>query len=288
VLAAAPAGLPARPAPRRHLEKARDSGKLTIGYAAMPALRLRDAAAKPAGYAISLCDKVADAVKAQLNLPALSVNYVPVTRDERFRAVQQGRIDLLCGAVPSLERARAGRLLDPDRLTAPARPCAPTRRRGWCRAGGPRARRLARVARLRRPGAAARAAGRGRRHAAREGMLARAEGAPHRGRVVPVKDTEAGMQLLASQGADAFFLDRALLLDAVRRAQGAGNVQVLDRVFRRDLVALAVRRDDDDFRCWWTAPEPHVPQPGNRPLYAQYFGRHAAWPWILRPRRLPD
>jgi ABC-type amino acid transport substrate-binding protein len=66
--------------------------------------------------------------------------------------------------------------------------------------------------------------------------------------VVPVKDTEAGLQLLAGRGADAFFSDRALLLDAVNHSPAPGDVVVLDRLFRRDFVALAMRRNDDAFR----------------------------------------
>jgi polar amino acid transport system substrate-binding protein len=53
--------------------------------------------------------------------------------------------------------------------------------------------------------------------------------------------------MLASRGADAFITDRALLLDAVASA-GTSDIVVLDLLFRRDIVALATRRNDDDFR----------------------------------------
>jgi ABC-type amino acid transport substrate-binding protein len=90
--------------------------------------------------------------------------------------------------------------------------------------------------------------------------------------VVPVADAEAGLQLLASRGADALFLDRALLQDAVARSK-AGNVQVLESQFRRDVVALAMRRDDDDFRLLVDRTLSRLYRSKDiAPMYAKYFG----------------
>jgi len=66
--------------------------------------------------------------------------------------------------------------------------------------------------------------------------------------VVPVTDTAAGLQALSSGSAQAFFGDRLVLLAAVAKAGPSSHVMVLDRLFRRDMVALALRRDDDAFR----------------------------------------
>jgi len=65
---------------------------------------------------------------------------------------------------------------------------------------------------------------------------------------VTVKDTAAGVQLLAERKADALFDDRTLLIDAVSRSASPSDVLVVDRLLRRDPIALAVRRNDDDFR----------------------------------------
>src|SRR5690349_11875027 len=86
------------------LDKAKEAGKITLGYASDNRPYAFDAGGKPAGYAIDLCGRVAEALKSELKLPALTVDYVAVTREEAFNAVQQGRIDLLCAAVPTLER----------------------------------------------------------------------------------------------------------------------------------------------------------------------------------------
>ena len=53
---------------------------------------------------MALCQKVADAVKAELMLPA-GGGFVPLMATDRFEAVQQGRVDLSCGTdTPTLER----------------------------------------------------------------------------------------------------------------------------------------------------------------------------------------
>jgi ABC-type amino acid transport substrate-binding protein len=49
--------------------------------------------------------------------------------------------------------------------------------------------------------------------------------------------------------ADAFFSDRAMLLDAVKQRAGTDLV-VAGRLFRRDFIAMAVRRDDGDFHLF--------------------------------------
>jgi len=66
--------------------------------------------------------------------------------------------------------------------------------------------------------------------------------------VVPVERTSVGIQMVLARQADAFFGDRALLLDAVNRNAKAAQLKVLDRVFQRDQIALATQRDDGQLR----------------------------------------
>ena len=86
------------------LERIKASGKLTLGYGAdARPFSYKDESGKAAGYAIELCSKIADVAKADLGLPALAVDFVPVARDEGVRAVAEGKVDILCEAtVPTL------------------------------------------------------------------------------------------------------------------------------------------------------------------------------------------
>ena len=81
------------------LDRVRQASKLTLGYRtdARP-FSYRDEQGNAAGYSVVLCQKIAEQIKLDLGLSTLSVQWVPVTVEDRFRAVEEGKIDLLCGA----------------------------------------------------------------------------------------------------------------------------------------------------------------------------------------------
>jgi ABC-type amino acid transport substrate-binding protein len=51
-----------------------------------------------AGYTVDVCKAVVASLKRQLNLPALKIEWVPVTTQNRFETVASGKADLECGA----------------------------------------------------------------------------------------------------------------------------------------------------------------------------------------------
>ena len=53
---------------------------------------------EPQGYSVDLCMKFIDAVKAELEMPDLEVNLVPVTSQTRIALMANGTIDLECGS----------------------------------------------------------------------------------------------------------------------------------------------------------------------------------------------
>src|SRR5882757_1043014 len=53
---------------------------------------------KPVGYAVDLCLRVAEAVRKNLQLKTLPVEYVQVTPADRIAAVAEGRADMECGS----------------------------------------------------------------------------------------------------------------------------------------------------------------------------------------------
>ncbi len=81
------------------LERVRSSGTFTIGYREDAApFAYQDALGEAAGYSVDLCRAIATNVKDALGLAQINVVYVPVTTEDRFQAVRDGRIDILCGA----------------------------------------------------------------------------------------------------------------------------------------------------------------------------------------------
>jgi len=61
---------------------------------------------KPMGYAVDLCLRVADAVRGALKMPALKVEWVPVTPANRIAAVVDGKADLECGSTTNNRERR--------------------------------------------------------------------------------------------------------------------------------------------------------------------------------------
>jgi len=53
---------------------------------------------KPQGYSIDLCMKFIDTIKAEIEMPDLEINYVPVTSQTRIALMANGTIDLECGS----------------------------------------------------------------------------------------------------------------------------------------------------------------------------------------------
>ncbi len=81
------------------LKKVRDSGSITIGHrdASIP-FSYYDDKQQPVGYAVDLCLRIVDAVKAELKMPKLDVKYQLVTSANRIPLMANGTIDLECGS----------------------------------------------------------------------------------------------------------------------------------------------------------------------------------------------
>ena len=90
------------------LKKIKDTGTITVGHreSSIPFSYLDDKQ-QPVGYAMDLCAKVVDAVKAELKMPNLKVAYQPVTSANRIPLLQNGTIDMECGSTTnSVERQK--------------------------------------------------------------------------------------------------------------------------------------------------------------------------------------
>jgi glutamate/aspartate transport system substrate-binding protein len=81
------------------LKKIKDSGSITIGHrdASVP-FSYYDDKQQPVGYAMDLCHRVVEAVKSELKMPNLKVNYQLVTSANRIPLMANGTIDLECGS----------------------------------------------------------------------------------------------------------------------------------------------------------------------------------------------
>ncbi|PIY72985.1 MAG: hypothetical protein COY86_09085 [Rhodobacterales bacterium CG_4_10_14_0_8_um_filter_70_9] len=89
------------------LERIAETGVLRVGVRAdaPPLSYLRDGA--PSGYSVALCDRLAERLAEQMARPPLIVEPVVVTTEDRFTALAEGRIDILCGAASMTLARRA-------------------------------------------------------------------------------------------------------------------------------------------------------------------------------------
>lgn len=90
------------------LKKIRDTGVIKIGHrdASIPFSYLDDKQ-QPIGYSVDICLKIADAIKANLKMPNLKVEFVPVTSQTRIPILTGGNIDVECGSTTnSVERQK--------------------------------------------------------------------------------------------------------------------------------------------------------------------------------------
>ncbi|MDP2368400.1 MAG: amino acid ABC transporter substrate-binding protein [Rhodoferax sp.] len=81
------------------LERVAGGGKLVIAHreSSIP-FSYMDANKKPVGYAMDLCQKLADAVRKKTGKANMQVEYLMVTPANRIAMVEQGKADLECGS----------------------------------------------------------------------------------------------------------------------------------------------------------------------------------------------
>jgi ABC-type amino acid transport substrate-binding protein len=185
---------------------------------------------EPAGYTVELCRAIATDLKHHLDLADLTVEYVEVTTQDRFDAVTEGRIDLLCGATTVTLARRA--IVDFS---------VPTFHTGMgvlFRADG--------------PGSFTELAGRTigmRLGTTTEDVLERAlADAGLRATFVGLDSHQDGVAALLDGSIDAYFADRAILLFLQVASDEPQQLRVSDRLFSHEPYALAMPLGDTEFR----------------------------------------
>ncbi len=81
------------------LERIKERGQINMGHreSSVPFSYIGNDG-EPQGYSIDLCMRFIDAIKAEIEMPNLKINLVPVTSQTRIALMANGTIDLECGS----------------------------------------------------------------------------------------------------------------------------------------------------------------------------------------------
>lgn len=233
------------------LERIQGSGIITLGFVEGQSPFSSASEDGASGYAIDLCLRAVDEAKAKLSMPKLEVNYRPAANVETgLHQLEEAQIDLLCGAVTDTLKRR-------ERVSF----SIPIYNGGTgvvIQKDAPRDLRRVLAGKVAHEGPVWRSTiNRG---------LSNQTYAVHKGTtdekwvrdqiatlgvvatVVEVDNHYEGVALVAEGKVDAFFADRVVLEELVKSHTDAKNLEVLDRYFNFQPLAIAVAHGDDDMR----------------------------------------
>jgi ABC-type amino acid transport substrate-binding protein len=266
------------PAPARNtLERLRTGhGPLRLGYRtdARP-FAYKDETGRAAGYSVAICQSVVAAMRHEAGLQAATADFVPVKAADRFAALEDGRIDILCGAT-TVSLARRAHMSFSTPIFAGGigavmrNDAAPGLREVL-------------AGRVQTSHPAWQAGAADALHASRFGAV---EGTTadtwlrseitHLGVVADVSTAsgyEVGVQDVLDRKTDVFFGERAIVLDAAGRNPLRADLAIVERMFTFEPLALALPRGDEELRLVVDRTLNRLyASDGIATLYAKYFG----------------
>jgi ABC-type amino acid transport substrate-binding protein len=213
------------------LQQIKKSGKIRIGYReAEPPMSFKDKDGTPAGYTIDICKRIIAGVNEKIGTD-ISVEYVPVTAKGRFSALVDNRIDILCGSTTkTLSRSE---IVDFTQLTFVTGASLMTLR----------GKQINDTAALngKKVGVV--------KGTTTAGALKELLAKTLTMAVIASYDTAAdGLKALGKGDIDAFSADQVVLIGLASNAEDPNQFTIASMVFSYEPFALAVRRNDADFR----------------------------------------
>jgi ABC-type amino acid transport substrate-binding protein len=239
------------------LDQIKQSGKIRIGYrVSEPPMSFVDQNGNPVGYSIDLCSRIVTEVKTKLGNPNISVEYVAVDSATRLPMLADNSIDILCGA--TTKTLSRGEIVDFTELTFVTG---------------------ASLLSLKSAPVAGVADLQGKKVAvvkdtttidALEGALKQAL---IEAQVVPVASAAEGFAALQNGQVNAFSSDQVVLIGLLLTSANRDNFVISNELFSYEPFALAVRRNDADFRLVADRVLSHLYRTGEVvQIYEKWFG----------------
>lgn len=239
------------------LERLSRGEPFRIGYRHFaPPYSYAAANGQPSGYIVDLCREVADALKRSLKLPNLPVEYVKITAEDRFEAVRDGRIDILCEPTSMTMSRRA--LVDfslPTFVDGASVVTRGTSVKGLEELKGKKVGVL-------------------KGTTTEETLRATLGQMGVAATIVTVSDHPDGLKQLADGKLDAYFGDRGILSFLIASGALGNRLQLSDQYFTFETYALGLPRGDQAFRLLVDATLADLYRTDRiREIYAKSFGK---------------
>ncbi len=220
-----------------------------------PPFSYKSANGDPAGFMVDLCRAVATGLAAQIHLDELKVEFVPVTAENRFDAIETGKADLLCE--PTTETLSRREHVDFSIPTfvdgasllvkgeAPADLGALAGKKVGVLAGTTTEKRL--------------------RETLANGKI--------NAEIVAATSHEDGVKALEDGAIAAYFADRAILAFLAGKSAEASELRLANDYLSLEPYALALPHGDEDFRLAVDRSLSHIYKSGGiAAIFADTFG----------------
>lgn len=212
----------------QHIKK---TSKMRIGYRAnKPPMSFLNKKGNPDGYSIDLCKHIVTAVENKIGSD-VKVEYVAVTAEDRFEALADNKIDILCG--PTTKTLSRSELVDFTQLTFVTGASLLTLRENEDRDSS---------------GFAGKKIGVVKDTTTTVVLKKLIQETSSDAKIVYFESANEGINALKKRKIDAFSSDQVVLIGTVLTSDNPRDFVISSDVFSFEPFALAVRRNDADFR----------------------------------------
>ena len=211
------------------LQQIKKTGKVKIGYRQdQPPMSFLEKDGIPAGYSIDLCKLIVTEIEKKIS-GDVDIEYIPVTAADRFDALSDNRIDILCGSTTkTLSRSE---LVDFTELTFVTGAAFMTLK-GSQIMNNFNGKKIGVVM------------GTTTAVSLKELFMETEIVAD----IVMLNSTDEGLNALEKGIIDAFAADQVVLIGQILKAADPKKFEILPNLFTYEPLALAVKRNDADFR----------------------------------------
>ena len=214
------------------LKQIKETEIIRIGYRQdEPPMSFLNKNKQPVGYSIDLCLHIVNDVKIKLKNPNIATKFVPVTASNRFKALENNEIDILCGSTTkTLSRSE---LVDFTQLTFITGADILSLKTSHIKEiSDLKGKKVAVV-----------------KDTTTANSLRNAlEKVDSDAEIITVDSADVGMEAVLNGEVDAFSSDQIVLMGLILTNEDVEKLTLTGKIFSQEPFALAVRRNDSDFR----------------------------------------